>query len=354
MQRSFKRSPTSKWMEGSGPYADIVITSRIRLARNIREVPFPHVLDAEGQKRVVMQVAQVLATEQVTSAVGKMDVVVLNELNPLERRILVEKHLISPQHAQANGYAAVALNRDESLSIMINEEDHLRIQCLLPALQLHETWRIADGIDDVLEQGLDYAFAEQAGYLTACPTNVGTGLRASVMMHLPGLVLTRQAGRVLSALPQVGLVVRGIYGEGTEAHGNLFQISNQITLGRTEDEVIKSLSSVVKQIIEQERSAREALFKETGEKLADKLSRAYGILSHARVISSEEALSLLSDLRLGIDLKIIKDIDARVFNELMVLIQPACLQRAAGKEMSSFERDVQRADLIRDRLKANR
>jgi protein arginine kinase len=338
-------------MEGSGPYADIVVASRIRLARNLRGLPFPSIMGKREAREVVDRVAAACSAADVGAAGGRLELIRIEQLSPLERQILVEKHLISPQHAEPDGYKAVVLNPEESVSIMVNEEDHLRLQVLLPALQLHESWRIANALDDALEGYLDFAFDEERGYLTACPTNVGTGLRASVMVHLPGLVISRQARRVLTALSQVGLAVRGLYGEGTEVAGNLFQISNQVTLGRSEEEIIAHLVGVTKQLIDEEKSCRERLLRDASAELEDRVGRAFGILSHARVISSQEALSLLSDVRLGLDLKLIKGIDPRVITELMVGIQPAYLQGLIGREMGPHERDRERAALIRQRLK---
>lgn len=335
-------------MGGDGPEADIIITSRIRLARNLAGMPFPHCMHEKQGKQIVEQVKQALQSLEIGSKVGKFDYARLDELSLLDRQILVEKHLISPQHAEEDGVKAVALSQDESVSIMVNEEDHLRLQCIFPALRLQDCWRLADELDDVLEQTLNFSFDQNCGYLTACPTNTGTGLRASVMAHLPVLVMTKQAGRVLAALSQVGLAVRGLYGEGTEAIGNLFQISNQITLGKSEEEIVQNLEAVAIQVVNQERRAREALQKKIGHQLEDRLYRAYGILTNARVISSEEALSLLSELRLGVDLHIIEGIGRQTINELMVTIQPAYLQGLGSREMSPLERDAARAELIRE------
>lgn len=343
----------SKWMEGSGPQSDIVLTSRIRLARNLKNIPFPHLLNEEGQKEVIDKVVQAVNTAAVTGTFGKMEMLQLRELSPLEKQMLVEKHLISPPFAESER-GGVALNADESVSIMVNEEDHLRVQLLMPAFQLEETWRAADNLDDALEQTLDYAFHEDKGYLTACPTNLGTGLRASVMVHLPALVLTKQAKKILGSLPQLGLAVRGFYGEGSEAQGNLYQISNQITLGLTEEEIINNISLVVQQLIDQERSARERLKKELYHQIDDKVNRAYGILANARIINSGEALRLLSDLRLGIDLGMIKDVDPQIFNEMISFIQPGLLQGSQGKAMNAGERDIIRAEVIRTKLAQQR
>lgn len=340
----------SKWMEGSGPHADIVISSRIRLARNLKGTRFPQSLNQRQLQEVAGKVKQVVFSPYVQNNLGRLTFINLRELTPLERQILVEKHLISPQLAQDSEGRACVLNNDEAISIMVNEEDHLRIQCLLPALQLFETWRLANTVDDCLEQELDFAFDERLGYLTSCPTNVGTGLRASVMLHLPGLVLTNQVNDVLSALSKVGLTVRGLYGEGSQALGNLFQVSNQITLGQPEEEILSNLSTVCKKLIEQELAARDYLQKESPLQLSDRVGRSFGILTNAQIMSSKEALGLLSDVRLGINLRLIKGIDERILNQLLVQIQPAILQKFYGREMSPQERDVKRAELIRNKL----
>lgn len=339
----------SKWMEGSGPQGDIVLTSRVRLARNLKGVPFPHLLREEQKREVVQRVFQAASAPAVTKVFGAMEIFYLDELTPLQKQILVEKHLISPTLAESQG-GAVILNADETVSIMVNEEDHLRIQILMPAFQLEETWKAADRLDDALEQQLDFAFHEEKGYLTACPTNLGTGLRASVMIHLPALVLTNQAGKILGSLSQIGVAVRGFYGEGSEAQGNLYQISNQITLGLTEEEIVNNLSLVVQQLIDQERAARERLKEEFYHQIDDKVNRAYGLLAHARSMSSEEALRLLSDLRLGIDLGMITGVEPRILNEMISFIQPGLLQGSQEKEMSPWERDLVRANVIRQKL----
>jgi len=340
----------NKWLDDSGPESDIVISTRIRLARNIAGVKFPYLLEKEGLANILHRVGLALEDKQFKKALGNIELTPLEELKPNERQILVEKHLISPSLLERIENRAVGLSEDEVISIMVNEEDHLRIQCLFPGLQLEEAWRLASQVDDLLEKTLDIAFCEERGYLTACPTNVGTGLRASVMMHLPALVLTNQINRVVAAVTQVGLTVRGLYGEGTEATGDLFQVSNQITLGQTEEEVISKLKAVTMQIINQERASREAIRRDSPEALRDRVWRAYGILRHAKSISSQEAMTLLSDVKLGVDLKFISHVDTRVINELMVLMGPAYLQKTAGRELSPGERDLLRAELINKRL----
>ncbi len=340
----------SRWMNGVGVGADIVISSRVRIARNLANLPFPHLLSSEQAEQVICAVEAVINKCSLQEKVGVLELTRMSELTPVERQILVEKHLISPDLLENFQKKAVAIRDDEALSVMVNEEDHLRLQCLLPGLQLGEAWELVNRFDDDLEAGLDYAFDEQLGYLTACPTNVGTGMRASVMLHLPGLVMVNQIRGVLSTVAKLGLAVRGLYGEGTEASGNLFQLSNQITLGQTEEDIITNLVSVTRQLLNQERATREALRKERREQLEDRVGRAYGLLKHARLMSSEEVVRLLSDLRLGIDMGFIKNIPANLVSEMMVLINPAFLIKMAGKDLTPFERDLYRMQLIRERL----
>ncbi|AFV10618.1 guanido phosphotransferase ATP [Thermacetogenium phaeum DSM 12270] len=345
------KNPYTKWMEGKGPYASIVISSRVRLARNLVDYPFPHVQNRDAGKKVAFLVRDAVLDPRFRQQVGGVDFVFLNELSPLDRMVLVEKHLISPQHAAEEGpERGLALSDDEAVSIMVNEEDHLRIQVLFPALQLEEAWELASGVDDALESRLEYAFDERYGYLTCCPTNVGTGLRASVMVHLPAVAMTNQANRLFTALSKLGFVVRGLYGEGTEARGNLFQVSNQITLGPSEEEIIGNLASVCRQIIEQEEMAREKLRKDALTQLEDMVFRSYGILSNAYIISSEEAMVHLSNVRLGLDMGLLRNVNIRKLNELLVEIRPAFLQKLAGEEIDAFKRDFKRAEIIRSAL----
>jgi len=345
----FIQQAVSEWMSGEGPDSDIVFSSRVRLARNLRQNPFPMLATESQAKEVIHQVFKVADTEDFKS-LDHFEKLLLNDLSSLEKRVLVEKHLISPHLANEARNGAVILSENESATIMINEEDHLRIQCLYPGFQLHEAWLMANKMDDVLEEHLDYAFDERLGYLTSCPTNVGTGIRASVMMHLPALVLTQQINRILNAISQIGLVVRGIYGEGSEASGNLFQISNQITLGHSEEDIISSLYSVTRQIIEHERTARRSLLESNKIQIEDKLYRSYGILFNARIMESKEAATRLSDLRLAIDMGLITNLSSKVINELMVLIQPGFLQMYSGRDLTPNQRDIRRAKLIRERL----
>lgn len=347
--RNFVNQPLSEWMRGNGPESDIVISSRIRLARNLRELPFPVLATNQHAKQTLDQVVPLLSNDELNE-ISSFELVMLDELNELDKKVLVEKHLISPSLVNDSKSGAAIVSENESISIMVNEEDHLRIQILHPGFQLKEAWDLANQIDDVFESQLNYAFDERCGYLTSCPTNVGTGMRASVMMHLPALVFTQQINRILSAISQVGLVVRGLYGEGSEATGNLFQISNQITLGQSEEDIIDNLHRVAKQIIEHERAARERLLVDSRVRLLDRVSRSYGILSYAAVIDSKEAAQRLSDIRLGSDLGLLDNPPSNVFNELIIMTQPGYLQQYAGEPLTPDERDVRRAELIRSRL----
>jgi protein arginine kinase len=340
-------------MGADGPDSDIVMSSRIRLARNFKEITFPSLFNNEEANKVISQVEEIIRQNPLKDF-GDYELLKMDELQQLHKRVLVEKHLISPHLAEDSTHGACLLSENEEISIMINEEDHIRIQCLFPGFQLTEALAIANEIDDWMEKSVTYAFDEKFGYLTSCPTNVGTGLRASVMMHLPGLVLTQQMNRVVPAINQLGLVVRGIYGEGSEALGNIFQISNQITLGKSEVDIVEDLKSVVRQLISQERSARDALEKTLNIELEDRVFRSLGVLKYSRILESKEAARCLSDVRLGIDMGYIKNISKTILNELMILTQPGFLQQYAGGPLRPTERDIRRAALIRERLKLDK
>lgn len=346
----FISQAVSSWMSDDGPDSDIVLSSRIRFARNLDEFNFP-TLFTNGEAEAVIDTITERVNNSQIPIVEHLEMIKMDEIPQLQKRVLVEKHLISPNLAENGIHGACLLSENEEISIMINEEDHLRIQCLFPGFQLTEALKAANEIDDWLEEHLNYAFDEKFGYLTSCPTNAGTGLRASVMMHLPGLVMTQQMNRIVPAINQLGLVVRGIYGEGSEALGNIFQVSNQITLGKSEEDIVEDLKSVVSQIISQERSAREALAKTSNIELEDRVFRSYGILANSRIIETKEAARCLSDLRLGIDMGYIKNISKSILNELMILTQPGFLQQYAGGPLRPNERDIRRAALIRERLK---
>jgi len=340
---------TSKleWISSEGPDNDIIISSRVRLARNLKDVPFPHLLDSSKAKEIVKQVYDAFSTSPVLAS--NSSIYFMNELSPIERTMLVELHLISPDLASSKN-GAVIIKPNETISIMINEEDHIRIQTVFPGLQLKQAYDLASKVDDILEENLDFAFNEKIGYLTSCPTNVGTGLRASLMMHLPLLTQTEQISRIFSTISQLGLVVRGLFGEGTQAKGNLYQISNQITLGKSEEDIIENLIGVAQQVIKNERKMRESLTGEIRLRLEDRILRSYGILTNAKMISSEEAMELISDVRLGVYMGIIKDLKPSELNQLFITTGPAYIQQKSGKELSPMERDLSRAEFIKSKL----
>lgn len=327
----------------------IVISSRVRFARNLRERPFPGV----AKKAVLISVMEeiktaILSLPEMALAVTKK----LEELTLLEKQILVERHLMSCEHAVKGIGSGLVLNETETLSVMINEEDHLRMQAILPGLQLKQVFEMMHQIDNELEERLEFAFHPTLGYLTACPTNVGTGMRASVMLHLPGLVISEQINKIINSVNKMGLAVRGLYGEGSDAKGNLFQISNQTTLGEKEEAILQRLSEVIDQILQHEQNARTVFLEEQSESLLDQVGRAYGILSQAHVITTKEALNLLSLLKLGVDLYLFPEKVRVVIDQLFMETQPAHLQQGAAlSKMSAKERDTFRATLMRTKIK---
>lgn len=332
----------SAWMmETDSP---VVISSRVRLARNLEDFPFPHVLSEEGASQMEKIVAQVLTDVKRDNI--DLQYLSLTELNDVEQQVLIEKHLISPNLGEANGARGVALAPDHRYAVMVNEEDHIRIQVLMPGNQLLTGHRLANELDDALEEKLDFAYRENQGYLTACPTNVGTGLRASVMVHLPGLVIMKQVQQVLGALSRLGFDVRGLYGEGSQASGHMFQISNQITLGKSEEDIITHLDAVTGQIVEHELQARELLKAQRPLLLEDKVWRARGTLQNARLLSSEDAIHLLSHDRLGSDLGLMPKVQGG-FVALIIDTRPGCLQYILDQELDPGQRDKERANFVR-------
>lgn len=337
----------SKWMLVQGPESDVVVSSRIRLARNFADISFPNRAKPEELNQVMEQVSNALKDQSAFN----LKLQDLSELSDVERTVLMEKHLISPQHTRPGQAKGIVYSEDEVISVMVNEEDHLRVQVIYPGFQVDEAYRVIDQLDDFLESKLDFAFSERYGYLTACPTNAGTGIRASVMVHLPGLTITNRIQKLLQGVSQVGLVVRGVFGEGTEAQGNLYQISNQVTLGRTEEEIIDNLNKVTEQVIRLERHWREQLLNDHKDKLTDRVMRAYGILMYAHRMSTEESVRLLSDVRLGIDLGIIKNVNPSILSELIILTRSGLLQKIENRTLSNEECDLHRAQLIRKRMR---
>lgn len=341
-------SPPSDAVRRTGPMDHIVLSSRVRLARNVQGFAFP----GWAKKAERIRSLEVIrgAVEQLAMMSGGFTES-MDNLTAMDKQILVERHLISREHAAKGAGSGLVLDRLESLSVMVNEEDHLRMQSLRPGLQLRESWQAIDELDSALESRLPFAYSQEFGYLTACPTNVGTGIRVSAMLHLPGLVLAELVNPIIQSVNKLGLAVRGLYGEGTEALGNIFQVSNQMTLGESEAEIVERLSKVVHQMIEHELNARQKLLEEKPKVLFNHIGRAFGVLSNAHSISSKEAMNLLSLVRLAHDLKMFPSVPRALFDELLLVSQPAHLQRTHTGKLGADERDVLRADLLRDRLR---
>jgi protein arginine kinase len=337
-----------EWLRGSGPESDIVMSSRIRLARNLADFPFIRRCNDIDRANIAATVNQRLVESNGLAGVTFFDV---NDLETIDRQFLVERQLISREHADAEGARTVAIDQFENFSLMVNEEDHLRIQVMKSGLALEEAWQQVDAIDDSIEQHLTYAFHEQIGYLTACPTNVGTGMRVSVLVHLPALVITQQIEKVFRSLQKINLAVRGLYGEGSQAMGDFYQVSNQITLGKTEQELIKQVGEVVPFLINYERKARDYLIKESQVDLMDQVSRAYGTLQNAQQISSEETMHLLSKVRMGINLGLIGDLEIPTVNQLFIHTQPAHLQKLSGTPLDTANRNIERANYLHTQLR---
>jgi protein arginine kinase len=348
MKLSDLTNQAGEWLRGSGPMSEVVISSRIRLARNLAGYPF---LSRIGRHQRQSLEARIRDTILSCDIAPQMFYVDLEAAPQTDRDLLVERHLISRPHAAAEGARGVAIGADETVAIMVNEEDHLRIQVLRSGLQLEEAWEQINAIDDRLEARLDFAFHSRFGYLTACPTNVGTGIRVSVMLHLPALKLTGDIEKVFRAARDMRLAVRGLYGEGTEATGDFYQISNQTTLGKTEEEIISDFKhQVIPKIIDFEHQARRKLIDEKSIALDDKICRALGLLRSARLLTTEETMYLLSHLRMGVNLGRVRDVELRTLNELMLLTQPAHLQKLHGRKLDGDQRWAARAQYVRQRL----
>lgn len=340
----------SKWFENNATDKDVVVSSRIRLARNFENVRFPHMMNQEEVEFTIKSINDSILNNSDTK-INDFVLYKVNDLDSIQRKVYVEKHLISPKLIEVPEKAAFMLKKDNKCTIMINEEDHIRLQVLLPGFNLEDSWNLCNGIDDVIEKDVKYAFDEKFGYLTSCPTNIGTGMRASVMIHLPCLVMTKKINSVLQAINQLGLAVRGIYGEGTNALGNLFQISNQTTLGETEDEIIEKLKDIVIQIIDKERLLRDKILNSKRMMIEDKVFRSLGILKNARVMTSKESMQLLSNVKLGVEMGIIADVGRKKINNLMIAVQPYNIQNKFLKKLNEQEIDEKRAELIREQLK---
>lgn len=335
----------SELTHGTVPPGPVVLSSRIRLARNLQSFAFPG-RASEAVRRKVLSICG-----DATASLKQMQnatVLNLQQLDDLEKRVLVERHLISRELSQLGVGAGVIISKDQSCSIMINEEDHLRIQVVRSGFHIKRIWRTINAIDTALENHIDYAFSDTLGFLTACPTNLGTGLRASVMLHLPGLVIANHMEKVVRALNQMGLTVRGLFGEGSDATGSIFQISNQQTLGESEDAILKRLLNVLGRVIEQEENARYMLLESEKEKIFDRIGRCYGILRHAHVLNSAEAMNSLSLIRLAIDLGLLPEEHRILVDRLFIQSQPGHVQLLVREPIDSDRRDTARAAFIRE------
>ncbi len=338
----------TSWMDANSNESDIVLSTRIRLARNLQNFRFPMLFTEDEAEQIENKVLYTLMST--SGYKNHFSYFKIQELPELQRQVLIEKHLISPYLAKMEKTGAVFLAQDESLSVMVNEEDHIRIQSLHPGLHIAEAYDAARSLSEYLAQHLMYAYDDQFGYLTSCPTNVGTGLRASVMLHLPALTMLKKMNNLIHTLTRLGMTVRGIYGEGSENLGNIYQISNQVTLGKSEIDILDELHDLVERIIQKERLARKQLMERAPLLLEDKLYRSLGTLKYARILSSEEAATCLSNIRFGVDIGLIKDISRSRLNECMLLVQPGFIQQYSGMTLQSNERDVYRAKILQQQL----
>ncbi len=338
------------WINETGPLRDVVFSSRTRIARNVANIPFPSIMKPEHGEQVVQKIRGCFSKAK-SPQEPHFDFMNMRDVPVVERQILVERHLASQDLMEKSEVSALLLDTKEKVTIMINEEDHIRMQCILPGLQLNQAWEILSQVDDVIEEQVEYAFHEKLGYLTCCPTNVGTGLRASVMMHLPALTLNKQMNVILQTISKIGLTARGIYGEGSEALGNIYQISNQITLGPTEEDIISNLTIACRQIIEKERIARKALYKTSGIQFDDGVWRSIGILQNARVLELKEFMALISQVRIGVSLGLIPGFTVEEIDAIMTIGQPAGVIKKSGRVLDVSEIDIARANVIRDVLK---
>jgi len=341
-------SPAAEMARRHGPHDRIVMSSRVRLARNLKDAAFPGWAKKPERIKILEMIRPAVESlPELKDAFSET----MDNLSALDKQLLVERHLISREHAVKSAGSGLVLNREETFSVMINEEDHLRMQALRPGFQLRNAWNAIDRLDSELEKKLDYAFSNELGYFTACPTNLGTAIRVSAMLHLPGLVLAEQINPIIQSVNKLGLAVRGLYGEGTEALGNVFQVSNQMTLGETEMTIVERLEKVLSQIIEHEENARQTLLEKNPKMVYNHIGRAYGILANAHIIASKETMNLLSLLRLGVDIGSFPGVDRSVVDELFLLTQPAHLQKQISDKLSAEERDLIRAEMLRERLK---
>ncbi len=336
------------WLKEKGPDADIVYSSRIRLARNLKGFPFSSRCNDRQLRDIISLVKSCVnhcSHLKDTKYYGLKETAILN------RQFLMERFLISRELAQNGGEKGVIVDGTEQISIMLNEEDHLRMQVLCSGLLLSKAWEKLSAIDDELDSHLDFAFDRPWGYLTACPSNAGSGLRSSIMIHLPGLIMTKRIVNILQSAAKMHLAIRGLHGEGSEMLGDYFQISNQVTLGKPEEEIVESTENLTRNLIEQEKSARDDLMKNERIVLEDRVGRAVAILSSAKILSTREAMELLSSIRLGIYCGMIPGVKTDVLDALLIRIQPAHIQKRFQNHLGPLDRDAERAKLVRETLK---
>ena len=336
------------WLDGSGPASDIIISSRVRLARNLQNYKFPSMAGQEQLKEVRKKIEE---AAKLTTSLKSALYISMEDAPELDKRFLMERRLISPQFSESNETGSLLVDKKQYLGVMINEEDHLRLQNVQSGLQIEKAWDEVNLLDEELSRHLPYAFSEQFGYLTACPTNTGTGMRVSIFIHLPALAITDQLEKVVKEMSPSEITVRGFHGEGTGVQGNIFQISNQLTLGRTEEKIVKRLKIVAERFVELEREEREKFMNTSARRVMDLVHRARAIINNALLLSSFEFIHLLSAIRLGSDLEIIDPIETRRLNELLVIMQPAHLQKKVKKKLKSDERDAWRAQFVKECLK---
>lgn len=337
-----------EWLKGVGPESDVVMSSRIRLARNLGDFPFIRRCSDIDRANIEASVCERMKRDP---RLAQLEYISVAALEAIDRQFLVERQMISRELADASGARTVALDPQERMSVMINEEDHLRIQVMKSGFDVTATWEQINELDNLIQGQIDYAFSDRFGYLTACPTNVGTGMRVSVLMHLPALVITEQIDKVFRSLARLNLVVRGMYGEGTQAMGDFYQVSNQLTLGKTEEDLVARVAEVVPVVVSYERKAREFLVNENQHDLFDQVSRAFGTLQSAQQISSEETMQLLSRVRMGVNLGLIGGVELPTVNKLFIHTQPAHLQKLARMPLNPNQRNIQRATYLQSHLK---
>jgi len=337
-----------EWLKGEGPSPNIAISTRVRIARNVAGHLYFNRADSRAREKTL---EEIISQAKKSRFFKKSLFIKMKDISALDRQFLVERHLMSREHMRLAEHKGLIVDATEIVSVMLNEEDHIRLQSLQSGFNITEAWRIVDDIDTDLGRSIPFDYSGRFGYLTSCPTNTGTGLRASVMLHLSALVMTGQIENVFDAISKVGLTIRGFYGEGTEALGDFFQISNQVALGHSEMDILDNLERVINKIIQRERATRDELLKRKKQEISDGVSRSYGTLKSARIITSNETIKLLSTVRLGVDLGLLTGVETADVNEILLLTQPAHLQKINGKEILPYERDIKRAEIIKSKLK---